>query len=193
MAFQTGKPLYFLIEAWLIEWNGLLQLHTALSSQQYTFHYWGRIRQNSFLHKACHLWGTSFSPQRQEPPFSKDRSRFFLNLPVKQGGQGDFHHITMFTRKVTPKGLFFLFMSFLCPWFLSSQSRERLHNKSYLHLLCFLVFPILSVTERPGRSSTFNVRRLGGDKNLSLRWKQPDCVSFMLHTFVLHIKYIQKN
>uniref|UniRef100_A0A4W6DJC6 Dipeptidyl peptidase like 10 n=1 Tax=Lates calcarifer TaxID=8187 RepID=A0A4W6DJC6_LATCA len=40
-----------------------------------------------------------FSLQRQEPFFSKDRSRFFLTLPVKQGGQGDFHHITMFTKK----------------------------------------------------------------------------------------------
>ncbi|XP_054864422.1 inactive dipeptidyl peptidase 10-like isoform X1 [Amphiprion ocellaris] len=38
--------------------------------------------------------------QRQEPLFSKDRSRFFLTLPVKQGGQGDFHHITMFTKKL---------------------------------------------------------------------------------------------
>uniref|UniRef100_A0A8D3DHH7 Dipeptidylpeptidase IV N-terminal domain-containing protein n=1 Tax=Scophthalmus maximus TaxID=52904 RepID=A0A8D3DHH7_SCOMX len=41
-----------------------------------------------------------FSLQRQEPLFSKDRSRFLLALPVKQGGQGDFHHITMFTKKV---------------------------------------------------------------------------------------------
>ncbi|KAM7365707.1 hypothetical protein PAMP_016621 [Pampus punctatissimus] len=40
------------------------------------------------------------SRQRQEPLFSKDRSRFFLSLPVKQGGQGDFHHITMFTKKL---------------------------------------------------------------------------------------------
>uniref|UniRef100_A0A3Q1B579 Dipeptidyl-peptidase 10 (inactive) n=1 Tax=Amphiprion ocellaris TaxID=80972 RepID=A0A3Q1B579_AMPOC len=39
--------------------------------------------------------------QRQEPLFSKDRSRFFLTLPVKQGGQGDFHHITMFTKKAS--------------------------------------------------------------------------------------------
>eukprot|EP00064_Thunnus_orientalis_P008927 superscaffoldBa00001098_g8950 len=38
--------------------------------------------------------------QRQEPLFSKDRSRFFLTLPVKQGGQGDFQHITMFTKKL---------------------------------------------------------------------------------------------
>lgn len=39
--------------------------------------------------------------QRQEPLFSRDQSRFFLTLPVKQGGQGDFHHITMISRKVT--------------------------------------------------------------------------------------------
>ncbi|XP_058468307.1 inactive dipeptidyl peptidase 10-like isoform X1 [Solea solea] len=43
---------------------------------------------------------TWLSRQRQEPLFSKDRSRFFLTLPVKQGGQGDFHHITMFTKKL---------------------------------------------------------------------------------------------
>uniref|UniRef100_A0A3P9CFI4 Uncharacterized protein n=1 Tax=Maylandia zebra TaxID=106582 RepID=A0A3P9CFI4_9CICH len=41
----------------------------------------------------------SFSLQGQDPLFSKDRSRFFLTLPVKQGGHGDFHHITMFTKK----------------------------------------------------------------------------------------------
>ncbi|XP_067356170.1 inactive dipeptidyl peptidase 10-like isoform X2 [Channa argus] len=43
---------------------------------------------------------TWLSRQRQEPLFSKDRSRFFLTLPVKQGGQGDFHHIAMFTKKL---------------------------------------------------------------------------------------------
>ncbi|TMS11921.1 Inactive dipeptidyl peptidase 10 [Larimichthys crocea] len=43
---------------------------------------------------------TWLSRQRQEPLFSRDRTRFFLTLPVKQGGQGDFHHITMFTRKL---------------------------------------------------------------------------------------------
>ncbi|XP_039998551.1 inactive dipeptidyl peptidase 10-like [Xiphias gladius] len=43
---------------------------------------------------------TWLSRQRQEPLFSKDRSRFFLTLPVKQGGQGEFHHITMFTKKL---------------------------------------------------------------------------------------------
>uniref|UniRef100_A0A8D3E335 Inactive dipeptidyl peptidase 10-like n=1 Tax=Scophthalmus maximus TaxID=52904 RepID=A0A8D3E335_SCOMX len=48
----------------------------------------------------CLQVALGFSLQRQEPLFSKDRSRFLLALPVKQGGQGDFHHITMFTKKV---------------------------------------------------------------------------------------------
>ncbi|KAM3585566.1 uncharacterized protein V6R79_021237 [Siganus canaliculatus] len=43
---------------------------------------------------------TWLSRQGQEPLFSKDRSRFFITLPVKQGGQGDFQHITMITRKL---------------------------------------------------------------------------------------------
>ncbi|KAM9766272.1 inactive dipeptidyl peptidase 10-like isoform 2-T2 [Menidia menidia] len=43
---------------------------------------------------------TWLSRQRQEPLFSEDRSRFFLTLPVKQGGQGDFDHIAMFTKKL---------------------------------------------------------------------------------------------
>ncbi|XP_034720679.1 inactive dipeptidyl peptidase 10-like isoform X3 [Etheostoma cragini] len=43
---------------------------------------------------------TWLSMQGQEPLFSKDRTRFFLTLPVKQGGHGDFHHITMFSKKL---------------------------------------------------------------------------------------------
>uniref|UniRef100_A0A674N505 Dipeptidyl peptidase like 10 n=1 Tax=Takifugu rubripes TaxID=31033 RepID=A0A674N505_TAKRU len=38
--------------------------------------------------------------QNQEPVFSKDGSRFFLTVPVKQGGRGEFHHIAMFTTQV---------------------------------------------------------------------------------------------
>ncbi|CAL8406448.1 unnamed protein product, partial [Arctogadus glacialis] len=33
------------------------------------------------------------------PWFSRDRSRLFLTLPVKQGGQGDFQHISMLIKK----------------------------------------------------------------------------------------------
>ncbi|KAM4626590.1 inactive dipeptidyl peptidase 10 isoform 2-T2 [Discoglossus pictus] len=34
--------------------------------------------------------------QNEEPVFSNDGSRFFLTVPVKQGGRGEFHHIAMF-------------------------------------------------------------------------------------------------
>ncbi|XP_030642290.1 inactive dipeptidyl peptidase 10 [Chanos chanos] len=37
------------------------------------------------------------SKQNQKPFFSSDGSRFFLTVPVKQGGRGEFHHIAMFT------------------------------------------------------------------------------------------------
>ncbi|CAG11216.1 unnamed protein product, partial [Tetraodon nigroviridis] len=36
------------------------------------------------------LW---LSKQNQEPVFSRDSNRFFLTVPVKQGGRGEFHHI----------------------------------------------------------------------------------------------------
>ncbi|KAF3842714.1 hypothetical protein F7725_001563 [Dissostichus mawsoni] len=44
--------------------------------------------------ESSELW---LSKQNQEPVFSKDGSRFFLTVPVKQGGRGEFHHIAMFT------------------------------------------------------------------------------------------------
>ncbi|KAJ8415234.1 hypothetical protein AAFF_G00009320 [Aldrovandia affinis] len=40
------------------------------------------------------LW---LSKQNQEPVFSRDSTKFFLTVPVKQGGRGEFHHIAMFT------------------------------------------------------------------------------------------------
>ncbi|KAG7463965.1 hypothetical protein MATL_G00182200 [Megalops atlanticus] len=40
------------------------------------------------------LW---LSKQNQGPVFSRDGSKFFLTVPVKHGGQGEFHHIAMFT------------------------------------------------------------------------------------------------
>uniref|UniRef100_A0A5F8HGP7 Dipeptidyl peptidase like 10 n=1 Tax=Monodelphis domestica TaxID=13616 RepID=A0A5F8HGP7_MONDO len=41
------------------------------------------------------------SKQNEEPVFSKDGSKFFMTVPVKQGGRGEFHHIAMFI--VQPK------------------------------------------------------------------------------------------
>ncbi|NXC17067.1 DPP10 peptidase, partial [Corythaeola cristata] len=34
--------------------------------------------------------------QNEEPVFSKDGNKFFMTVPVKQGGRGEFHHIAMF-------------------------------------------------------------------------------------------------
>uniref|UniRef100_A0A3Q3LKL2 Dipeptidyl peptidase like 10 n=1 Tax=Mastacembelus armatus TaxID=205130 RepID=A0A3Q3LKL2_9TELE len=47
--------------------------------------------------ESSELW---LSKQDQEPVFSRDGSRFFLTVPVKQGGRGEFHHIAMFTTQV---------------------------------------------------------------------------------------------
>ncbi|KAJ8252774.1 hypothetical protein GJAV_G00205410 [Gymnothorax javanicus] len=44
--------------------------------------------------ESSELW---LSMQSQEPVFSRDSSRFFLTVPVKQGGRGEFHHIAMFS------------------------------------------------------------------------------------------------
>lgn len=38
--------------------------------------------------------------QNEEPVFSKDGSKFFMTVPVKQGGRGEFHHIAMFMGQV---------------------------------------------------------------------------------------------
>ncbi|KAM4025880.1 inactive dipeptidyl peptidase 10 [Anomaloglossus baeobatrachus] len=35
--------------------------------------------------------------QNEEPIFSKDGNRFFMTVPVKQGGRGEFYHIAMFS------------------------------------------------------------------------------------------------
>uniref|UniRef100_A0A8D3DVU4 Inactive dipeptidyl peptidase 10-like n=1 Tax=Scophthalmus maximus TaxID=52904 RepID=A0A8D3DVU4_SCOMX len=50
--------------------------------------------------ESSELW---LSKQNQQPVFSKDGNRFFLTVPVKQGGRGEFHHIAMFTTQVRIK------------------------------------------------------------------------------------------
>uniref|UniRef100_A0A8C5LCS5 Dipeptidylpeptidase 10 n=1 Tax=Jaculus jaculus TaxID=51337 RepID=A0A8C5LCS5_JACJA len=39
---------------------------------------------------------TWLSKQNEEPVFARDGSKFFMTVPVKQGGRGEFHHIAMF-------------------------------------------------------------------------------------------------
>ncbi|KAH0621348.1 hypothetical protein JD844_022522 [Phrynosoma platyrhinos] len=41
------------------------------------------------------------SKQNEEPVFSKDSNKFFMTVPVKQGGRGEFHHIAMFDVQVS--------------------------------------------------------------------------------------------
>uniref|UniRef100_A0A3Q2PQV1 Dipeptidylpeptidase IV N-terminal domain-containing protein n=1 Tax=Fundulus heteroclitus TaxID=8078 RepID=A0A3Q2PQV1_FUNHE len=52
-------------------------------------------------HQVCLVSPPHFSPQSQEPLFSGDLSRIFLAQPIKHGGHTDFHHIAMFSKKVT--------------------------------------------------------------------------------------------
>ncbi|XP_029941775.1 inactive dipeptidyl peptidase 10-like [Salarias fasciatus] len=43
---------------------------------------------------------TWLSRPSERPLFSEDSAHFLLTLPVKQGDQGEFHHLTLITRKV---------------------------------------------------------------------------------------------
>lgn len=52
--------------------------------------------------------------QNQEPVFSKDGNRFFLTVPVKQGGRGEFHHIAMFTTQVNAEFIVTLKLYMYC-------------------------------------------------------------------------------
>uniref|UniRef100_A0A8B9KRB4 Dipeptidyl peptidase like 10 n=1 Tax=Astyanax mexicanus TaxID=7994 RepID=A0A8B9KRB4_ASTMX len=65
---------------------------------------WLNRAQNISILTVCDSTTGAFcvcvSLQNQEPFFSQDGSRFFLAVPVKQGGRGDFHHIAMFTTQI---------------------------------------------------------------------------------------------
>uniref|UniRef100_A0A8C8BRF1 Dipeptidylpeptidase IV N-terminal domain-containing protein n=1 Tax=Oncorhynchus tshawytscha TaxID=74940 RepID=A0A8C8BRF1_ONCTS len=50
-------------------------------------------------------WLHSFFIQNEEPLFSKDGNTFFLTMPIKHGGRGSFHHITMISDQVNMRHL----------------------------------------------------------------------------------------
>uniref|UniRef100_A0A673ZAT3 Dipeptidyl peptidase like 10 n=1 Tax=Salmo trutta TaxID=8032 RepID=A0A673ZAT3_SALTR len=50
-------------------------------------------------------WLHSFFLQNEEPLFSKDGNTFFLTMPIKHGGRGSFHHITMISDQVNLRHL----------------------------------------------------------------------------------------
>ncbi|KAJ8787018.1 hypothetical protein J1605_023160 [Eschrichtius robustus] len=54
---------------------------------------------------------TWLSKQNEEPVFSRDGSKFFMTVPVKQGGRGEYSHIAMFLVQVSAG--FFLWFGFI--------------------------------------------------------------------------------
>ncbi|XP_064419316.1 inactive dipeptidyl peptidase 10 isoform X2 [Latimeria chalumnae] len=60
---------------------------------------WLNRPQNVSILTVCETT-TGACTRNEEPVFSKDNSKFFITVPVKQGGRGEFHHIAMFTVQV---------------------------------------------------------------------------------------------
>ncbi|KAJ7400608.1 Inactive dipeptidyl peptidase 10 [Pitangus sulphuratus] len=56
---------------------------------------WLNRAQNISILTVCETT-TGACTRNEEPVFSKDGSKFFMTVPVKQGGRGEFHHIAMF-------------------------------------------------------------------------------------------------
>uniref|UniRef100_A0A4X2L065 Dipeptidyl peptidase like 10 n=1 Tax=Vombatus ursinus TaxID=29139 RepID=A0A4X2L065_VOMUR len=61
---------------------------------------WLNRPQNISILTVCETT-TGACSKNEEPVFTKDGSKFFMTVPVKQGGRGEFHHIAMFI--VQPK------------------------------------------------------------------------------------------
>lgn len=66
-----------------------------------------QTRNLRFLLSLCEVgwkaWETNIIShlQNEEPIFSRDGTKFFMTVPVKQGGRGEFHHIAMFIVQVS--------------------------------------------------------------------------------------------
>ncbi|XP_061295617.1 inactive dipeptidyl peptidase 10 isoform X3 [Bos javanicus] len=56
---------------------------------------WLNRPQNISILTVCETT-TGACSRNEEPVFSRDGSKFFMTVPVKQGGRGEFHHIAMF-------------------------------------------------------------------------------------------------
>lgn len=108
--------------------------------------------------------------------FSKDGSRFFLTIPVKQGGQGDFHHIAMFTKSVGA-----VILQFWNTHWLSCHSPAFSVLTLCLFLNMFLsktiTFCLFSVQKWSKWCPSLDVRQLGGDQDISLWWGGANHVS----------------
>ncbi|POI35481.1 hypothetical protein CIB84_000767 [Bambusicola thoracicus] len=56
---------------------------------------WLNRPQNISILTVCETT-TGACSRNEEPIFSRDGTKFFMTVPVKQGGRGEFHHIAMF-------------------------------------------------------------------------------------------------
>uniref|UniRef100_A0A803YJI7 Dipeptidyl peptidase like 10 n=1 Tax=Meleagris gallopavo TaxID=9103 RepID=A0A803YJI7_MELGA len=58
---------------------------------------WLNRPQNISILTVCETTtGACMKRKNEEPVFSRDGTKFFMTVPVKQGGRGEFHHIAMF-------------------------------------------------------------------------------------------------
>ncbi|XP_070813140.1 inactive dipeptidyl peptidase 10 isoform X3 [Pituophis catenifer annectens] len=60
---------------------------------------WLNRPQNLSILTVCETT-TGACSMNEEPVFSKDGNTFFMTVPVKQGGRGEFHHIAMFNVQI---------------------------------------------------------------------------------------------
>lgn len=74
--------------------------------------------------------------------FSRDGSKFFMTVPVKQGGRGEFHHIAMFLVQVSAR--FFLWFRFIA---------VTLRKAQFLCILNLQLMPVKS--SHISKSGTF--------------------------------------
>uniref|UniRef100_A0A8K9Y648 Inactive dipeptidyl peptidase 10 n=1 Tax=Oncorhynchus mykiss TaxID=8022 RepID=A0A8K9Y648_ONCMY len=85
------KNIYIIVSQWPfkigVRWLNRAQNTSILSLCEVTM---GACLKVSIVH-----WLHSLFLQNEEPLFSKDGNTFFLTMPIKHGGRGSFHHITM--------------------------------------------------------------------------------------------------
>eukprot|EP00062_Callorhinchus_milii_P011350 gi/632957235/ref/XP_007894368.1/ PREDICTED: inactive dipeptidyl peptidase 10 [Callorhinchus milii] len=114
-----------------------------------------------------HLW---LSKQDEKPIFSKDGSKFFMTVPVKQGGRGEFHHIAMFT--LQPK---------------TELSSVRHLTSGNWEVTCILGYDevhqkiyFLSTEDSPRGRQLYSVHTVGAFHRqcLSCNFKQDSCTYF---------------
>uniref|UniRef100_A0A8C3FU83 Dipeptidyl peptidase like 10 n=1 Tax=Chrysemys picta bellii TaxID=8478 RepID=A0A8C3FU83_CHRPI len=73
------------------------------------------------------------SKQNEEPVFSKDGSKFFMIVPVKQGGRGEFHHIAMLIVQAKTEQIILVFFFVI------------LSNKTFLMFITNFVLSVSTV------------------------------------------------